>query len=399
MEKKYLVLGLGKSGKAACNFLISKKKQVIGIDNNLIEDEEIKKLKQNSVEIFKDNNVDLKNIEKVVISPGINPNHEIIKKAKENNIEIIGEIELGARFLKNRCVGVTGTNGKTTLTKLICHILNENKIKAISLGNVGVSFTSYIDKLEKDEVVVLELSSYQLETMTSKFLDSAVIINITPDHLDRYKTLKEYASAKLNIANCLKKDKILYASKKVIKRYFAKNSEINIREVNDDVDDIAKSVCLDWQISEENIDKAIKTFKRIEHRLEFVREINKVSFYNDSKATNVDSVLYAVKKMDRPIILIVGGIDKGFTYKVWVKPFKNKVKYVLAIGQSANKIKEELKGFDVQILKDFEEAVKKAFSLAHENECVLLSPGCSSFDMFKNYEHRGEEFKKIVKSL
>ncbi len=399
MEKKYLVLGLGKSGKAACSFLLNRKKQIIAVDNNLIEDEEIKKLKQSNVEVLKDNNVDFKNIEKVVISPGVNPNHEIVKKAKENNIEVLGEIELGCKYLKNKCIAITGTNGKTTLTKLICHILNENNKKASALGNVGISLTSYIDKLQEDEIVVLELSSFQLETLYTKFIDAAVIINITPDHLDRYKTLQDYAVAKLNIVNCLKKDKILYTTKKVIKRYFVLNNKINIKEVKDEVDDIAKEICLDWQISKENIDRAIKSFKRIEHRLEFVREINDVSFYNDSKATNVDSVLYAVKKIKTTIVLIAGGVDKGSTYKIWKKSFKNKVKHIIAIGQSANKIKLELVGFDVQIINDFELAVKKAFSLAQKNDCVLLSPGCSSFDMFKNYEHRGEVFKKIVNSI
>jgi UDP-N-acetylmuramoylalanine--D-glutamate ligase len=399
MKKKYLVLGLGKSGKAACNFLLNRNKQVIAIDNNLIEDDEIRKIKQNNVEVLKDNSIDFKNIEKVIISPGINPNHEIIIKAKKNNVEVIGEIELGCQYLKNRCIAITGTNGKTTLTKLITHIFNENGLKAVALGNVGLSLTSYMDKLKEDEIVVLELSSFQLETMHTKFIDSAVIINITPDHLDRYKTLKEYAIAKLNIVNCLKKDKILYTNKKVIKRYFVLNDKINIKEVDDEVDDIAKEICLDWKISEENIDNAIKTFKRIEHRLEFVREINGISFYNDSKATNVDSVIYAVKKIKMPIVLIAGGVDKGFPYKIWEKPFKDKIKYIIAIGQSANKIKMELPGFNVEIMNDFESAIKKAFSLAQKNEAVLLSPGCSSFDMFKNYEHRGEVFKKIVNNI
>lgn len=399
MEKKYLVLGLGKSGKAACFFLLSKNKRVVGADNNLVEDEEIKKLKQLNVKIFRDNNIDLTNIEKIIISPGIDPQHEIIQKARQNNIEVLGEIELGCRYLRNKCIAVTGTNGKTTLTKLICHVLNHNSIKAVALGNVGVCLTSYIDKMVKDEIVVLELSSFQLETTRSCFIDAAVIINITPNHLDRYKSMEEYALAKLNIAGCLKKDKILYTTKKVIKRYFILNDKINIKEVKDEIDDIAKAVCLDWGILKENIEKSIKTFKRIEHRLEFVREIKKISFYNDSKATNVGSVLYAVKKIKTPIILIAGGVHKGFTYKVWKRPFSKKVKHVVAIGQSANKIKSELEGFDVLIENDLESAVKKAYSLARQNETVLFSPGCSSFDLFENYEHRGEVFKKIVNSM
>jgi len=399
MKKKYLILGLGKSGKAVCFFLLSKKKKIVAIDNNLIEDDEIRKLKQNNVEILKDNDIDFNEIQKVIISPGVHPNHEIIKKVKENNIEVIGEIQFAVKYLKNKCIAITGTNGKTTLTKLICHILNENNKKAVALGNVGVSLTAYLNEIKKDEILILELSSFQLETLKTKFIDAAVIINITPDHLDRYKTFQDYALAKLNIIKCLKKNKILFTTKEVIERYFVLNNKINIKEIKNEVFDIARQICLDWQISNDDIDKAIKTFKKIEHRLEFVREINGVCFYNDSKATNVDAVLYAVKKIAVPIILIAGGVDKGFGYKIWEKTFSNRVKNIIAIGQSANKIKLELIGFDVQILSDLESAVKKAFSLAQKNDCILFSPGCSSFDMFKNYEHRGKVFKKIVNSI
>lgn len=397
MQKKYLVLGLGKSGKAACFFLLDKNKKIIAVDNNLKEDEEIKKLKKN-IEILTNNNVDFSSIEKVVVSPGVRPDHEIIKRAKKKNIEIIGEIELGCRYLKNKCVAITGTNGKTTLTTLVYHILNENKIPAVALGNIGIGLTSFLDKISPEDVVVLELSSFQLETMSAKFIDFAVITNITPDHLDRYQSFQKYALTKLNIINCLKKDKILYTTKKVIKRYFL-NNKINIKEVKEEIEDIAKEICLDLKVSKENIDKAISTFKRIEHRFEFVREIKGVCFYNDSKATNVDAVLYAVKKINGPIILIAGGVDKGCSYKVWKKTFGDKVKHIIAIGQSAKKIKFELTGFDVQIFDDLNSAVKKAFFLAQKNDCILFSPGCSSFDMFNNYEHRGEVFKKIVNSI
>jgi UDP-N-acetylmuramoylalanine--D-glutamate ligase len=399
MQKKYLVLGLGKSGKAIAFYLLNKNKKFIAVDNYLVEDEEIKILKQNNVEIFTNNNIDFQDIKKVIVSPGINSNHEIIKKAKKNNIEIISEIEFASKFIKNKCIAITGTNGKTTLTKLICHIFNENNIPAIALGNVGVSLTSYLDKINPKEIIVLELSSFQLERMHTRFVDIAIITNITPDHLDRYASFEEYAYTKLNIMNCLKKGRILYTPKKVIKRYFVLNNKINIKEVKDDVEDIAKQICFDLKLSKENIINAIKTFKKVEHRLEFVREIKGICFYNDSKATNVASVLYAVKKIKKPIILIVGGFDKGFSYKIWQKAFLNRVKFVIAIGRSAKKIKMELAGFNVQILNDLESAVKKAFFLAQKNENILFSPGCSSFDMFDNYEHRGKVFKQLVNSI
>jgi len=399
MKKKYLILGLKKSGQAAADFLLKRKIKIIGFDDNLnLNDENILELKKNGLEIVK-NIKNFEEIEKIIISPGINPTHEIIKTARKyKNIEVISEIELGLRYLKNFCIGITGTNGKTTLTKLLCHVLNENNKKAVFLGNIGICLTSQIDKLNQDDISILELSSFQLETIKTKALDLAVIINITEDHLDRYPSFLDYAKAKLNIINALKKNKILYTNKSVLQTYLL-DKKINIKQVEDDIEDIALNICLDLKITKENFLKACKSFKKDEHTLEFVREINDIYFYNDSEATNVNAVIYAVKKISRPIILIAGGIDKNVSFKIWEKPFLNKVKYILTIGQSAKKIKKELTGFDVQIVENLELAVKKAYSLAKKNECVLLSCGCSSFDMFQNCQQRGEVFKKIVTSL
>ncbi|MFA6501974.1 MAG: Mur ligase family protein, partial [Parachlamydiales bacterium] len=342
---------------------------------------------------------DFSDIEKIIVSPGISPNHEIISEAIKRNIEVIGEIELGVLYLKNRCIGITGTNGKTTLTKLLAHIFNNNNKVAYALGNVGTPLTSYIDKFGRDDIIVLELSSFQLETMKTKFLDAAVIINITPDHLDRYPSFKEYGIAKLNIINCLKDDKKLYTTKKIIKNYLSDNNKNEIKQVTEESENIAIKICLDFGIQKKDILNSIKTFQKDKHRIEFVREIKGISFYNDSKATNVHSVIFAVKKFKKPIILIAGGVDKGFTYKVWKRSFKNKVKTVLAIGQSREKIKNELKGFDVLLCDSLKSAIDKAYALAQRNDNILFSPGCSSFDMFKNYEHRGDEFKKIVNGI
>ncbi|NGX34981.1 MAG: UDP-N-acetylmuramoylalanine--D-glutamate ligase [Candidatus Anoxychlamydiales bacterium] len=423
MKNIYLILGLSLSGKAAAFFLLNQNKKVFAIEDNLKIDDEIKLLKKQNVKIFGSKDflnkkvLDAEKIEKVIISPGFNPNHEIVKFLIKNKIEILSEIELGARFLKNKrkrknfknkIIAITGTNGKTTLTKLIEHILNENNIKAKALGNIKIPFTSYLTKIffnksqslkKIDELFILELSSFQLEKMNTKFLDAAIITNISPDHLDRYPNFQSYAKAKFNIIKCLKNKKNLYITKKVLKSFIVKNTKINIKEVKEDVKDIAIKICLDLKIAKKNILNAIKTFKTLEHRLEFVREIKGVYFYNDSKATNVESVIYAVKKIKKPIILIVGGMDKGFSYKIWNKYFKDKVKYVLAIGKSSKKIKEDLTGFDVQIIKDLNKALKKAFSLAKKEDRVLLSPGCSSFDMFNNFEHRGESFKDFVQIL
>ncbi|NGX44066.1 MAG: UDP-N-acetylmuramoylalanine--D-glutamate ligase [Candidatus Anoxychlamydiales bacterium] len=420
MKNIYLILGLSLSGRAASFFLLNQRKniRVIAIEDNLKEDVEIRLLKKQNVKIFNskdfiENFSDLNKIEKAVISPGFNPEAKIVKIIKKNKIEIFSEIELGARFLKenkiykNKIIGITGTNGKTTLTKLIEHILNENKIKAKSLGNIKIPFTSYLTKIllknnnveNQKETFILELSSFQLEKMKTKFLDAAIITNITEDHLDRYPNFKAYVDAKLRIVKCLKNRKNLYVTKKVLKSFIVNNSKINIKEVKEDIEDVAIKICLDFKIVKKNILCAIKTFKSLEHRLEFVREIKGVYFYNDSKATNAHSVIYAVKKIKGSIILIVGGKDKGFSYRIWNKHFKDNVKYVLAIGESSKKIKEELIGCRVQVIKDLKTAIEKAFSLAKKEDRVLLSPGCSSFDMFKNFEHRGDSFKKFVSIL
>ncbi len=426
MKDTYLVLGLALSGKAAIFFLLNQNKKVIAIEDNLKKDFDIDLLKKQKVQIFKSKEFLeaklLKKVKKVIISPGFDPNCEIVKIIKRNKIEILSEIELGARFLKKnlkffnknfQIIGITGTNGKTTLTKLIEHILCENNKKAKALGNIKIPFTSYLTDsfLKKnhkilDEFIILELSSFQLEAMKTKFLDLAIITNISPDHLDRYSSFKDYQMTKFNIVKCLKNEKYIYMSKKVVLKHFKvlknfiiKNKKINIKEVKEDVKDIAIKICLDLKIAKKNILCAIKTFKTLEHRLEFVREINDICFYNDSKATNVESVVYAVKKIKGPIILIVGGIDKKFSYEIWNKHFKDKVKYVLAIGKSSQKIKKQLVGYKVQIIKDLKTAVEKAFSLAKKEDKVLLSPGCSSFDMFKDFEHRGEIFKKFVNML
>jgi len=420
MKNTYLILGLSLSGRSASFFLLSQRKDIsiIAIEDNLKEDAEIKLLKKQNVKIFNskdfiENFSDFNEVNKVVISPGFNPESKMVKIIKKNKIEIISEVELGAFFLKenknykNKIIAITGTNGKTTLTKLIEHILNENNIKAKALGNIKVPFTSYLtksllknnNKENQKETFVLELSSFQLEKMKTKFLDLAIITNITEDHLDRYPNFKAYVDAKLRIVKCLKNKKNLYVTKKVLKSFIVNNSKINIKEVKEDIENIAIKICLDLKIAKKNILCAIKTFKPLEHRLEFVREIKGVYFYNDSKATNVDSVVYAVKKIKGSIILIVGGKDKGFSYTIWNKHFKDNVKYVLAIGQSSKKIKKELIGYRVQIIKDLKTAIEKAFSLAKKEDRVLLSPGCSSFDMFKNYEHRGDSFKKFVSIL
>ncbi len=401
MKTKILVIGLGISGKSAARFLLFKKENVLAVDKKIIFDEELLDLKQNGLDIKNENEeIDFFQIKMVVISPGISLNHFLVAKALNNNIEVIGEIELGFRYLKNRVVAITGTNGKTTTTTLISHVFNSANFKAKALGNIGTPLTSYLLNPDDDEIIILELSSFQLETLNSKKIDSAIILNITEDHLDRYESFSEYAKTKCNIKNLLKKDGKLFVTKELLSEFSEMlQTDNTIEIIENDINDAALKVCLDWKINSQIIHESFKNFKALKHRIELVGNINGISFYNDSKATNVYSVLYAIKKLEKDIILIVGGLDKGLSYTIWDKAFIGKVKHIFAIGQSAEKIRNELKNFDVEILNSLELAVIKAKEIAKENDKIVLSPGCSSFDMFKNYEHRGEEFKRYVEKV
>ncbi len=330
---------------------------------------------------------------------------------------MIGEIELGFRYFKNPAIGITGTNGKTTVTLLIAHILNAAGKKAMALGNVGVPLTSF--EGDSNEILVVELSSFQLETLKTKCLDAAVFLNLSPDHLDRYPSVKEYGKAKLSIVNVLKPNGIFFAGKKIPKRYFNTSSPIFF----DDVQDIKKSsllsylnqkdarvnmqnalaayrLCSLFGVSDATFLKALTTFQSPPHRLEYIGETKGISFYNDSKATNIESVLHAVKTLSGPLILIAGGVDKGYPYFPWKKAFRNKVKCIFAIGLAAKKIKEQLESdFKVIIADSLSDAVQQAYRCAEAKDQILLSPGCSSYDNFRNYEHRGEEFKNILKEI
>ncbi len=388
MKKTYLILGFGKSGKAAGYFLLKNNEKVIAFDDRYIKDEKIY-VYQN----YKD--INFENVKTLVISPGISNKHIIARLAIENNIEIISEIELGFRYLKNKCIGITGTNGKTTLVSMISHILNDNNIKAKALGNIGNSLTEYLMNFDENDVLVLELSSFQLEHVMTKVLDIACIINITPDHLDRYDNFLSYVKAKINILNILKNENNFFASRD-IGDYLSKE-KCNL--ISDDLSEIAKSICVKFDLSKKEIKDSLKKFKRPPHRLEFVAKKNNVSFYNDSKATNIESVIYAVNNFNKNIIIIVGGKDKKLSYKKWNNVFKNKIKHIIAIGQAAEKIREDLQNFNVEIFNSLDLAVSKAFKIAKKKDIVLFSPGCSSFDMYKNYEHRGEEFKRIVYTI
>ncbi|MFV0340369.1 MAG: UDP-N-acetylmuramoyl-L-alanine--D-glutamate ligase, partial [Parachlamydiaceae bacterium] len=328
-----------------------------------------------------------------------------------------------------------GTNGKTTVTLLLEHILTFAGLSAQALGNVGVPLAKHLPKLSQEAIVCAELSSYQLETMRKNSLDCGVILNITPDHLDRYKGMKEYASVKARVGLMIKPEGKLFVEeacyqhfgdllpKDKIERYgydwaldcatdleYLYRHQQKVGELpsvlqgkkSHDLENfMAAYLMADYfQVPYEIIRKAYGYFEKPHHRIELISEVNGVRFYDDSKGTNIDAVIRAVETMQGPTILIAGGVHKGSSYTPWIEPFHGKVKKIFAIGEAAPIIHDELSArIPVKICSTLKEAVEESYKLAEKGDAVLLSPGCSSFDMFRDYAHRGEEFVRIVKGV
>jgi len=446
IDKKVLVVGYSKSGIAATRFLLKKGAKVIVTDLKKEEDfGEILNERPDFSYIFgrEPEFYEIKDIDLIVVSPGVPLDKPFLQKAKENGIEIISEVELAYRFCKAPIVAITGTNGKTTTTTWTGEMIKNSGRKCFVVGNIGYPIIDVVDMADEDSVVVAEISSFQLESSIYFKPKVAVILNITPDHLNRHKTFENYVEAKslifknqdkndftiLNADDSITSDLAEKSSAKVV--FFSRKKELNqgfflhgdyiVLNWEDKLYEICKirDVGIPGLHNLENalaaatasflmgvdtniIGETIRNFKGVEHRLEFVRELNGVKFYNDSKGTNPDASIKAIEALDRPLILIAGGYDKGSDFTEFVKAFNGRVKYLVLLGQTADKIKEtaERLGFkNIVMVKDMQEAVRKGYELAEEGDCVLLSPACASWDMFKNFEERGRIFKEAVYSL
>lgn len=437
-QKKVLIIGLGMSGISAARFLLQQKAFVWGIDQNypkLLNNPAIEELRALGLQFVQQIYLPpLETFHKIVISPGVALTHPVLKMAKEHSIEILGEIEMAFRSLKNPLIGITGTNGKTTVTLLVTHILNESGINAKAVGNIGEPLSEEIFGNPKT-VLVVELSSFQLETLTSPCLDAGVILNITPDHLDRYNTMEKYATAKMHIHRCLKPHGKLYMEERAYQTYGSLMPDFSPKlygytETSDLYTDLhhlymqknvdsmlpldyrgSKShilenlmatygLCKELGIDAKQFWHGVSTFKLPPHRIEKIRTLEGVSYYNDSKGTNIDAVIRAVETLKGPVILIAGGIDKGTDFSPWIEAFADRVKHICVIGQAADKIAKTLSHqFTVHKCESLSDAVKCASSLAYPGDNVLLSPGCASFDMFENYAHRGIVFSDTVNAL
>lgn len=396
-----LIIGYGVSGKAAAAFLRAKGHQVVVVD------------KKGGEGVFLDRpDFPLDGIDLVVLSPGVAPEHPLVQRALSLGIEVIGEIELGFRFLQNRSFGVTGSNGKTSCVLLAEHVLNAAGKRARALGNVGEALTGYLLTADPEEIVILELSSFQLETLKTRALEAGIVLNITPNHLDRHPSMLDYAKAKANLQNCVKEG--IYVSKQVVEQFgelfqgaeiFEKDvaalssvSYMQLEMPSKQSLQAAYLLCKRCKVSDVEFLQGLKTFKKPPHRIEWVAEINGVAYYNDSKSSNIDSVRHAVGRFQGPLVLIVGGVHKGSSYLPWIESFKGKVRSIAAYGKASSIIEYELAPyFPVKRIEGFADAVKWAKGEAKKGETVLLSPGCSSYDQFQSYEQRGDTFKRLVR--
>ena len=375
--------------------------------------------------------------DRIVLSPGVPADLEPLEAARRRGVQVIGEVELAGEFLRGRTIGITGSNGKTTTTAMIGHILRESGIAAQVGGNIGAAVTGMVDSSRAEQWNVLELSSFQLETIETFHADIGVCLNVTPDHLDRHHTFERYAAAKgrlfetqrpgdfavLNAddAQCvafsatLAAKPLWFSSTRAITpgvwldqdrlwfdgEPFLAAAEIPIRGLHNVENTMAAAAAARLAGAPlAAIARAVKTFRAVEHRLEFVRSVRGVDFYNDSKATNVDAALKALEAFEGGLWVILGGKDKDSDYRALGDPLRKKARAALLIGAAAEKIAGQLPGA-VELIRSgtLEAAIADAFGRAAPGDTVLLAPACASFDQFENYEHRGRTFKQIVEAL
>ncbi|WP_349668239.1 UDP-N-acetylmuramoyl-L-alanine--D-glutamate ligase [Lacrimispora sp.] len=448
MSQKILVAGSGKSGIAASRMILKTGDEAVLYDSNdaLKKDELLSQFGETdkiSVILGELKKEDLKDISICVISPGIALDAPFVSVLKEADIPVWSEIQLAYHHAKGKLAAITGTNGKTTTTALTGEIMKAFYEHVYVVGNIGIPYTQEALKTTEDSVTVAEVSSFQLETITDFHPDVSAILNITPDHLNRHKTMECYIKVKESITvNQTEKDccvlnyddlvlrefgesmkpRAIYFSSRnslaegycidgdvIIRNHRGNREEIvNINELNllgrHNHENVMAAIAIasELNVPMEVIKKAVCEFQAVEHRIEFVAEKAGVKYYNDSKGTNPDAAIQAVKAMPGPTILIAGGYDKNSEYDEWIESFDGKVKHMVLLGQTREKIAEcaAKHGFtNVMYAEDMQEAVKVCASYANKGDYVLLSPACASWGMFRCYEERGEIFKECVRSL
>ena len=447
-EKKVLVVGTGISGIAAAKLLLEKKIDTVLFDAN----------KELDIEKFHEKAPELKDVPMIlgelteeqmhefgvaVLSPGVPTDLPMVERLRAQNVAIWGEIELAYHFGKGRLIAITGTNGKTTTTALTGEIMKNYFDDVRVVGNIGIPYTSEAASMTENTVTVAEISSFQLETTHEFKPEISAILNITPDHLNRHHTMECYIETKESITKNQTKDQVCvlnyedevlrafgekaparvvyFSSHRKLDEGFYLDGEdifyahdgqteqvINVNELNllgrHNYENVmaACAMSVNFGVPMDKIVEVLKRFQAVEHRIEYVTEKRGVKFYNDSKGTNPDAAIQGIRAMNRPTLLIGGGYDKQSEYDEWIDAFDGKVKKLVLIGQTAEKIENcaHRHGFmDTVRCETFEEAINYCYDHAVAGDAVLLSPACASWGMFPNYEERGRIFKDIVRNL
>ncbi|MGQ9818589.1 MAG: UDP-N-acetylmuramoyl-L-alanine--D-glutamate ligase [Candidatus Kapaibacteriales bacterium] len=445
--RNIFIVGAGRSGRESA--LLARRKGFDRVFVSEISPEEkfldtIQLFEQHSIEYeFGLNSVDkLNEFDFVVVSPGVPPSAEIIKKAESLQIPILSEIEFAYRFNKSPIIAITGTNGKTTTTALVNYILRHSGLKSVSAGNIGFPFSSIVDQVDSETIIALELSSYQLMYIVEFRPEVAIILNLTPDHLSYHGSYEKYKKAKFRIFENQKEQDLLILNAQddelrpaklqargqisefglepvevgaflygddIVLRFpssdkeekILKITEIKLPGVHNLLNSLAAIIAVKvFHVSSESIRDSLRTFEGVEHRLEWVRRLDGVDYVNDSKATNVESTYYALSSYVKPIIWIAGGRADNNDYTYLDEVVIRNVKAIIAIGEDKKNIFFHfLTKKKVYLADTLEEAVLRAREISELGDVVLLSPACKSFDMFRNFEHRGNVFKQIVNSL
>ena len=447
-EKKVLVFGLGISGIGAGKILEQHGADVVLYDGNekLTEDkirEQIGKDSKAQIVIGAFPEALLDGLDITILSPGVPTDLPVIDEMRRRGVQVIGEVELAYQFGKGDVLAITGTNGKTTTTSLLGEIMKNYQDNVFVVGNIGTPYTTVVSEMTEETITVAEMSSFQLESIVDFRPRVSAILNFTPDHLNRHHTMEAYVNAKKKIAeNQTEEDYCILNYEDELTREFGKNVKAKVlyfssqRKLEEGiyledgniiyhyegteakichVDELqilgthnhenvmaAAAMAAVYGVPMDVISRSVREFKGVEHRIEYVTEKKGVVYYNDSKGTNPDAAIKGIQAMNRPTILIGGGYDKGSEYTEWINSFDGKVRKLILLGATREKIAADAEkcGFkDYLFAETFDEAVLMAAKLAKPGEAVLLSPACASWGMFPNYEVRGERFKEIVKSL
>lgn len=450
MNERIMVAGAGKSGISAARLILETGGQVLLYDSNAKLDADALKKQfgdgaKITVKLGELERSDISGVQICVMSPGIDLEVPFVRMLTDSKVQLWSEIELGFQVARGELVAITGTNGKTTTTALTGAIMKEHFGEAFTVGNIGLPYTEVALKTTEKSVTVLEASSFQLETIIRFHPHVAAITNITPDHMNRHHTMENYIRIKEDItANQTKEDFVVLNYDDKALRAFGESEELKstpvffsstqILEDGYDLEDgvimkkekgkatpvvrtdelkllgrhnfenvmtaVGIAVCM--KVPMDTIRKVLKEFEAVEHRIEFVTERYGVKYYNDSKGTNPDAAIQAIKAMPGPTILIGGGYDKGSSYDEWIEAFDGKVRYLVLMGQTRDAISECAKrhGFtNIMFAEDMQEAVQVCASYANAGDYVLLSPACASWGMFTDYEQRGRIFKECVRKL